>query len=88
MNILLKLITLPVMGPLDATVWAARKIAERAEDVYYDDMPIREALQELELRLDLGEIDEETFEAEESVLLVRLQEIREYKQQQALGGVS
>jgi len=88
MNILLKLITFPVMGPLDATVWAARKIAERAENVYYDDMPIREALQELELRLDLGEIDEETFEAEESILLVRLQEIREYKRQQALGGVS
>lgn len=86
MNLLLKLLTLPVTGPLDAALWATRTIAERAEDVYYDDMPIREALQELELRLELGEIDEETFEAEEALLLVRLQEIREYKQQQALGG--
>jgi len=88
MNLLFKLITFPVMGPLDVTVWAARKIAERAENVYYDDMPIRVALQELELRLDLGEIDEETFEAEESLLLVRLQEVRDYKQQQALEGVA
>ena len=88
MNLLLKLITLPVTGPLDATVWAARKIAERAENVYYDDVPIRVALQELELRLELGEIDEESFEAEEAGLLVRLQEIREHKRQQALGGVT
>lgn len=86
MNLLFKLLTLPVTGPLDAALWAARTIAERAEDVYYDEMPIREALLELELRLDLGEIDEETFEAEEVLLLARLQEIREYKRQQALGG--
>ena len=86
MNLLFKLLTLPVTGPLDVALWAARTIAERAEDVYYDEMPIREALLELELRLDLGEIDEETFEAEETLLLVRLQEIRDYKQQQALGG--
>ena len=88
MNLLLKLLTFPVMGPLDATVWAARKIAERAENVYYDDMPIREALQELELRLDLGEISEEAFEAEEALLLVRLQEVRDYKRQQAVEGMS
>ena len=88
MNLLFKLLTLPVTGPLDVALWAARTIAERAEDVYYDEMPIREALLELELRLDLGEIDEETFEAEESLLLVHLQEIREHKRQQALGGVS
>jgi hypothetical protein len=88
MNLLLKLLTFPVMGPLDATVWAARKIAERAENVYYDDMPIRVALQELELRLDLGEISEEAFEAEEALLLVRLQEVRDYKRQQAVEGMS
>ena len=88
MNLLLKSLTFPVMGPLDATVWAARKIAERAENVYYDDMPIRVALQELELRLDLGEISEEAFEAEEALLLVRLQEVRDYKRQQAVEGMS
>ncbi len=88
MNILLRLLTFPVMGPLDATVWAAQKIAERAENVYYDDMPIRIALQELELRLDLGEMSEEAFEAEEALLLIRLQEVRDYKRQQLLGGTS
>ncbi len=85
MNILLKLVTLPLTGPLDAAWWTAQKLAERAEEVYYDDAPIRAALLDLELKLELGEIDEEAFEAEETVLLNRLNEIREYKLQQAQG---
>jgi hypothetical protein len=38
---------------------------------------------ELEMKLDLGEIDEETFEQQETELLQRLKEIREYKVAQA-----
>ena len=81
MGILVKILTFPFTGPLDAALWTARKIAERAEDVYYDDTPVRSALMELELRFDLGEIDEEDFEEQEAVLLARLKEIREYKAQ-------
>ena len=85
MNLLLKLLTLPVSGPLEAAWWTANKLAERAEEVYYDDAPIRAALLNLELRLDLGKIDEEAFEAEEAILLARLMDIREHKLQQSLG---
>jgi hypothetical protein len=35
------------------------------------------------MKLDLGEIDEESFEQEETMLLQRLKEIREYKAAQA-----
>jgi len=77
MTLLLKLLTLPVTGPLEAAWWTAKKIAERAQEVYYDDAPVRAALLELELQLELGEIDEETFEAEETLLLARLKEIRD-----------
>lgn len=85
MSLLLKLVTLPFTGPLDAAWWTAKKLAERAEEVYYDDAPIRSALLDLELRLELGEIDEEAFEAEETELLNHLNEIREYRLQQAQG---
>jgi hypothetical protein len=64
-------------------MWTARKLAERAEEIYYDDAPVRAALMELEMKLDLGEIDEEAFEREETELLQRLKEIREYKAAQA-----
>jgi cytochrome c-type biogenesis protein CcmH/NrfG len=83
MGWLSKALTFPVSLPLDAALWSARKLAERAEDIYYDDAPIRAALMELEMKLDLGEIDEETFEQQETELLQRLKEIREYKAAQA-----
>ncbi len=79
MGWLSKVLTFPVSLPVDAALWTARKLAERAEEVYYDDTPIRAALLELEMKLDLGEIDEETFEQEETQLLQRLKEVREYK---------
>ena len=83
MGWLSKVLTFPVSLPVDAALWTARKLAERAEEVYYDDAPIRAALMELEMKLDLGEIDEESFEQEETQLLQRLKEIREYKAAQA-----
>ncbi|MFN8468993.1 MAG: gas vesicle protein GvpG [Caldilineaceae bacterium] len=83
MGWLSKVLTFPVSLPVDAALWTARKLAERAEEVYYDEAPIRAALMELEMKLDLGEIDEESFEQEETQLLQRLKEIREYKAAQA-----
>jgi hypothetical protein len=83
MGWLSKLLTFPVSLPVDGALWTARKLAERAEEVYYDDAPVRAALMELEMKLDLGEIDEESFEQEETELLQRLKEIREHKAAQA-----
>ena len=83
MGWLSKVLTFPVSLPVDAALWTARKLAERAEEVYYDEAPVRAALMELEMKLDLGEIDEELFEQEETQLLQRLKEIREYKAAQA-----
>lgn len=79
MNWLGYLLTFPVSVPVEAALWTARKLAERAEEIYYDDGPIRAALMELEMKLDLGEIDEVSFEEEETELLRRLKEVREYK---------
>lgn len=83
MNWLTRLLTFPVSVPMETALWTARKLAERAEEVYYDDAPVRAALMELEMKLDLGEIDEVAFEEEEAQLLQRLKEIREYKAAQA-----
>lgn len=79
MGILMKLLTLPVTGPIDGTLWLAEKLLEQAEAEIYDEGKVRAALMELELRLDLDEIDEETYMAAEDQLLERLREIREYK---------
>jgi len=79
MNWLGYLLTFPISLPVEGALWTARKLAERVEDVYYDEGPLRSALMELEMKLDMGEIDEETFEAEETLILARIKEIRDYK---------
>jgi hypothetical protein len=79
MGILTKMLTLPLTGPLDATMWIAEKLLERAEDEMYDEGKVRAKLMELEMLLDLGDISEETYMAAEDELLERLRDIRAYK---------
>jgi hypothetical protein len=73
----LKLIALPVMAPLGGLTWLARQIANSAMNEWLDPARIERGLFQLERRLDAGEIDEATFEAEEAVLLEELRTIRE-----------
>jgi hypothetical protein len=79
MGILTKLLLFPVMGPLDGTIWIAEQLLEQVEGEIYNEGKVRAQLMELELRLDLGEISEATYLAEEEVLLERMREIRAYQ---------
>ncbi len=77
MGMLLDLLTLPVSGPLKTVFWLGETLAERAEDEIYSPEKIRAKLTELELRFDMGEMDEETFYAAEEELLARLRVARQ-----------
>jgi hypothetical protein len=79
MGILTKILTFPVTGPLDGTIWIAQKLLEQAEGEIYDEGKVRARLMELEMLLDLGEISEEAYTEAEDELLERLREIRAYK---------
>lgn len=72
MGLLTKLLTFPVSGPW----WVVERIAEQAERELYDEEAIRRQLAELELRHDMGELDEEQLERAEDVLLDRLRVAR------------
>lgn len=77
MGFLMKLLTLPVTGPIQGVIWIAEKVAEQAEKELYDEEAVRGQLMELELRYDLGEISEDEFMAAEETLLERLSVMRE-----------
>jgi len=77
MGFLIDLLTLPVMGPIKGVMWIAEKVAEQADKEIYDEDKVRGQLMELELRYDLGEIEEEEYLAAEEALLARLRVIRE-----------
>jgi hypothetical protein len=79
MGILSRLVSLPVMGPIDGVLWLARTIAEQAEAECWDESKITGALAELEIDLDMRKIDIDEYEMREAELLERLKHIREAK---------
>lgn len=79
MSIILNTLLAPVIGPIKGLLWVAEQIKDQADAEIYDDSKILVELSELELRLDLGQIELKDFEAQEDVLLQRLQKVREAK---------
>jgi DNA/RNA-binding domain of Phe-tRNA-synthetase-like protein len=76
MGLITGLITLP-LAPLRGVVWVVEKVAEAAEAEMYDERKIHRQLNELEIALEMGEIDDEQFVAAEEDLLDRLEMARE-----------
>ncbi len=70
------LLGLPVTAPLGALGWLARQVAEAAVKEWADPARIEAAVLALAQRLERGEIDEETYDAEEARLLDELAEMR------------
>lgn len=79
MSILTTLLGAPVTGPFRGILALARIIDDQVKQELYDEDKVRGTLAELELKLDLGEIGLEEYEALEDELLLRLKEIREMK---------
>ena len=72
MGLLLKLLTLPVTGPIDGTIWVAQQMQAAAEREYYDEAAIREDLMELEYSFEAGELTEEEYDEAADALVERL----------------
>ncbi|MBV9631404.1 MAG: gas vesicle protein GvpG [Xanthobacteraceae bacterium] len=77
MSILGTVLTAPVLGPIKGLLWLARTIEEQANGELYDPDKIRGELAELELALELKQIDAREYDRQEELLLKRLREIRE-----------
>lgn len=84
MNIL-DILPLPASLPIKGLLWIAEKIEEQAEEQVFGEEAIRRELTNLGLQLDLGEISEEDYMAQEEVLLVRLKLARERERARAEG---
>lgn len=74
---LMKLLTLPVTGPLDGIIWLGEQILERANAELDDQENLQKQLLALQLAFDIGEISEEDFEIQEEELLLKIQALEE-----------
>jgi Gas vesicle protein G len=72
LGLLLKLVTLPVSGPVEGTIWMAEQLQAVADREFYDEGTIRQELMELEHRFEAGELAEEEFDDSADALLERL----------------
>jgi len=70
-----------LLSPLKFTVWLADKLKENAYNEMTDAAGVHEELLQLQMRYEMGEIDEETYEKEETKLMERLEAIRKIKEE-------
>ena len=69
---LLRLLTLPVSGPIDAVMWVGRKLHETADRELNDVASLKRQLSALSDKVDRGEISETEYEELELALLQRI----------------
>jgi hypothetical protein len=80
MGLLAKLVFFPVAGPVAGIRWTLGQVQRVAEQELTDDTKIKNDLMELQLRLELGEIDEAEYAKAEAVLMQQLRDVREWRE--------
>lgn len=80
---LLRLLTLPISGPIAGIRYCLEKVAEVAEHEMWDEEPVREELILVNEAYEEGRLSEEDFREREAELLARLRQIKERTKAQA-----
>ncbi|MGA7616510.1 MAG: gas vesicle protein GvpG [Thermoanaerobaculia bacterium] len=77
------ILLLPITGPAAGVRWVLEQIQTMANHELMNDQVWKERLIELQMRLEIGEISEEEYTAEEAVIFQRLREIRQMREEMA-----
>ncbi len=77
------LLLLPFTGPIAGFRWVMKTIQKMADEELMNDQPWKERLIELQMQLELGEIAEEDYVREESIVFQALRDIRARREEMA-----
>ena len=80
MGLLSSILFFPVTGPVAGIKWTLGKVQRVVEDELVDDTPVKQSLMELQMRLELGDIDDAEYLEEEAELMRQLRDIREWRE--------
>jgi len=69
-----------LLSPIKLTLWLGKKLEETAHAELTDESGIHEELLNLQMRYEIGEVSEETYDKEEALLMERLEAIRKMKE--------
>jgi hypothetical protein len=71
----------PVTGPMYLAEFSLEKVHGVVKEQLTDDQRIKEELLDLQLRLEMGEIDDDEYVAEETRVMAQLREIRQWREE-------
>jgi hypothetical protein len=73
----LDLLMAPITAPIKGLTWIGEKILEQADPQLDEAENLKKQLLELQLRFDMGDIDEEDFDIQEEELLLAIQALED-----------
>jgi hypothetical protein len=85
MGFLKHLLFWPVTGPLFLADFSLGKVQGVVREELTDDTRIKAELMELQLKLELGDIDDDEYVAMEADLMRQLREVRQWREQFGMG---
>lgn len=85
MGLLKHLLLWPYTGPRFLIDFSLRQVDGVVREELTDDTAVKAELMELQLRLELGDIDDAQYVEEEAVLMQRLRDIRSWRERLGMG---
>ena len=76
------ILTFPILGAPRMVHWVAKKLTETVEQEEMDEGKLQGDLLELQMRYELGEIDDDEYAEQETAILDRLSAIRRAKEEE------
>jgi hypothetical protein len=70
----------PVTGPVAGIKWSLNKVLNVVEEELTDDAPVKQDLMALQMKLELGEIDDDEYVRQETEIMDRLREVRSWRE--------
>jgi hypothetical protein len=85
MGLIKHLLFWPVTGPNFLAKFALDKVGDTVREELTNDQSVKEDLLSLQMRLELGEIDDEQYLIEEAEVMQRLREVRQWREEFGMG---
>jgi len=80
MGLLTNILLAPFLGPVWGTRFTLDKVDRAVREQLTDDTPIKEDLMALQLKLEMGEIDDAEYVRQEADIMQRLRDVREWRE--------
>jgi hypothetical protein len=85
MGLLKHLLFWPVTGPSFLTRFALDKVGDTVRGELTDDQIVKEEILALQMKLELGDIDDEEYVEQEALLMLRLRDVRFWREEFGMG---